>query len=361
MSKVHAATGATLALGLAVGLTLALVPSVARAEAPKPMPRHYKAQPLNLHKEQLGPEAFAVAARGRMQAGDCEGALTDFDAALRTEAQDPTLYRDRGLCHEKLGHPHPAIDDYREYLTDAPDAADAEGIRDRLARLEDDASGRTPSADANDDTNVPSMNASVSMSEATPPPAHDHADTDEDDEMRSSLRRGHGFGLAPFFSEHKWFFKNSSFGDSNTWSESVGGQLRYSVGKVGAFILEAGYEHFNSTAIDQGIVSGLTSMLGFEFRFPLDARYDNQLVLAPGLGYEHLSFEPSNPADQSTAGNALVPRLRFGYRRMLGVSTSFDVSMDGGVAEWFIPHNVGAPDLSSTVLVAVNLAIVWGL
>jgi hypothetical protein len=367
MSKVHAATGSTLALGLAVGLSFGLVsalaPSVARADPPKPMPRHYKAQPLNLRKEQLGPEAFAAAARSRMQAGDCEGALTDFDSALRTQAEDPTLYRDRGICHEKLGHLHPAMDDYREYLVDAPEAPDADGFRERLARLEDDAGGRSASPSADDDANVPSMNANESMSEAqAPAPAsHDHADLDEDDDLRSPLRRGKGFGLAPFFSEHKWFFKGSSFGAGGTWSESVGGQLRYSVGKVGSFVLEAGYEHFNAPSADDGVVSGLTSLLGFELRFPLDARYDNQLVLAPEFGYEHLSFEPSNPAFQSTAANAIVPRLRFGYRHMLQASTSFDVSLDGGVAEWFYPHNVGAPDLPATVLVAANVAIIWGL
>jgi hypothetical protein len=95
-------------------------------------PGKYRLQPLNLHKEALGTEAFASAARARMRNGDCAGALDDFDLALQSSTTDPTLNRDRGLCHERLGDPYPAIDDYRAYVTAAPDAADAEGIRQRL-------------------------------------------------------------------------------------------------------------------------------------------------------------------------------------------------------------------------------------
>src|SRR6202041_2420723 len=68
---------------------------------------------------------------------------------------------------------------------------------------------------------------------------HDH------DEMSSSVRAGKGFSLAPFFAVHKWLTEGSSFGDSTTWSEAVGAQLRYSVSPQSAFILEAGWEHFN--------------------------------------------------------------------------------------------------------------------
>ena len=114
MCKVHAAVAVALAVGLAQG------PARAQSQAQHEANRNYKPQPLNLHKEQLGSTAYAADARKRMAAGDCDGALTSFDAALRTNREDPTLYRDRGSCHEKLGHPYPAIDDYREYLTDAP-------------------------------------------------------------------------------------------------------------------------------------------------------------------------------------------------------------------------------------------------
>ena len=79
------------------------------------------------------------------------------------------------------------------------------------------------------------------------------------------------------------------------------------MGPVGALLLEVGYEHFNSTSVDQFTIVGLTSLLAFEFRFPLDADYNNQLFLAPGLGYEHITFSTSDSSFGSLAANALVP------------------------------------------------------
>ena len=129
----------------------------------------------------------------------------------------------------------------------------------------------------------------------------------EDDPRNVAMRRGKGFALAPFFSLHKWFFDGTSFGSSETWSESVGAQLRYQVGPVGGFLLEAGYEHFNATSLDPFTIGGLTSQLAFEARFPLDPEYDNQLFLAPGLGYEHITFSPSSGRAQFDPGQRSRP------------------------------------------------------
>src|SRR5262245_426538 len=81
------------------------------------------------------PPGPGQAARARAKAGDCAGALDGFDQAV-SQTIEPTLRRDRGLCHEQLGHPYPAIDDYRYYLTERPNAPDADAIRGRLQRLE---------------------------------------------------------------------------------------------------------------------------------------------------------------------------------------------------------------------------------
>src|SRR5580658_187954 len=110
MRKALAAGTSAIAVPLAVALAGA-------DDAPKPKPK-YKSQPLNLHRDGPGFQA-AELARTRMKNGDCPGALDAFDLAI-TQSHEPTLYRDRGLCHEKLGHPYPAIDDYRTYLTSAP-------------------------------------------------------------------------------------------------------------------------------------------------------------------------------------------------------------------------------------------------
>jgi tetratricopeptide (TPR) repeat protein len=364
MCKVQAAMAVALAFGLVQG-TARAQPDDAQREAN----RHYKPQPLNLRKEQLGTAAYTADARKRMAAGDCEGALTSFDAALSTSNEDPTLYRDRGLCHEKLGHPYPAIDDYREYLTDAPGAPDAEKFRARLTQLEDETSGPPPKAAANDDTDVPPATASASVSVGSDGAQASAAATsrdklqyvdDVDDPLRAVLRRGKGFALAPFFAEHKWFFDGTSFGASETWAECIGAQLRYQVGPIGGFLLEAGYEHFNSTSLDPFTIAGLTSMLAFEFRLPLDAQYDNQLFLAPGLGYEHISFSPSDASFGSLAENAVVPRLRFGYRHLFEDAAAIDLSVDGGAAKWFVSSDQGLSG-STTAVLAINVAIVWGL
>jgi tetratricopeptide (TPR) repeat protein len=359
MCKVQAAVAGALAVALAGGVASA---QSNQQPATQGAPKRYKAQPLNLRKEQLGTQAYANAGRARMRAGDCEGALESFDAALRTTTEDPTLFRDRGLCHEKLGHPYPAIDDYRAYLTNAPDAADADGIRQRLNRLEEETTGRAPAAAANDDTNVPSANGGApaeGTSGQTPAKTQDTADLDEDDVLDSPLRHGKGFALAPWFSLHKWVFQNTSFGDAQTWSESVGGQFRYSFGPVASLVVEVGYEHFNSTTDDADVIHGFTSLLGLELRFPLDVRYDNQVFFQPAVGFEHLQFVPSDSAFQALNVNGLVPRLRFGYRHMVGDSTSLDVSLDAGFAKWWATDGAQAPD--TTLMVALNVGVVWGL
>jgi hypothetical protein len=193
-------------------------------------------QPLNLHKQTLGTEGIAAAARARMRNGDCAGALDGFDLALRSSI-DVTINRDRGLCQERLGNPYPAIDDYRIYLTEEPEAADAEGIRQRLARLEmevyshssaptdspDEPSGgggASASTSSNSDTpsNTATASATASVEASSDEPKRDAMeDVEHDhDEMSSSVRAGKGFSLAPFFAVHKWVTQGSSFGDSTT-------------------------------------------------------------------------------------------------------------------------------------------------
>ena len=209
-------------------------------------------QPLNLHKQTLGTEGIAAAARARMRNGDCAGALDGFDLALRASI-DVTINRDRGLCQERLGNPYPAIDDYRVYLTEEPDAADAEGIRQRLARLEmevyshssaptdspdEPSGGGASSASTSSSSDTTTVGATVSAGASSDEPKRDAMeDVEHDhDEMSSSVRAGKGFSLAPFFAVRKWLTQGSSFGDSTTWAEAVGAQLRYSVSAQSAFV-----------------------------------------------------------------------------------------------------------------------------
>ncbi len=325
---------AALALAFALG-TGAAGAQTSSSPAPKPK---YKPQPLILQKEQFGAESLAGVGRSRMRNGDCAGALDAFDAALRT-AVDPAINRDRGMCHEQLGQPYPAIDDYRTYLTAEPDAPDAEGIRQRLVRLEQETTGRSsassdvpenaPNAGASDGGSRGSASVSTgSQSGATRRDKMEYVDRDDDTESRSPYRWGNGFAFAPFFAEHKWIASGSSFGDASTWSESVGLQVRYSFGRSGALFLEAGYEHFNTTSVDAATIGGLTSQIGYEFRFPMGGEWDNQWFIAPGVGYEHLVVSPTDPEFQSATFGAIVPRVRLGYRRVIAATVAIDVFLD---------------------------------
>jgi hypothetical protein len=353
-SAASAAAALALCLGLVGGLAQAQ-PTPGRGPAPK-----YKLQPLNLRREHLGVDSFASAGRARMRNGDCAGALEAFDAALRT-ANDATLNRDRGLCHEQLGNPYPAIDDYRIYLAVAADAPDADGIRQRLARLEMQTSGHSSeSTDTPDQTPISAAPAASGEG-----PRRDTIEAVDHDlnELASPLRAGKGFALAPFFALHKWNTSaQTNFGDARTWSESVGLALHWSIGASSAFFVEAGYEHFNDTSLAK--LDGLTSMIGYEARFALDGRYNNQLFLAPGIGYEFISLSPTDPTASGESGGVVVPRLRFGWRHMITTSTAFDLSLDGGASGQALSHGSlfftnGAS--STVVLLAANVAVQWGL
>ncbi len=360
MRKAHAATTSAVAALLVCGL------AGAQSAPPAQPGKKYKAQPLNLHRQAFGASA-ADTARSRMKSGDLNGALEAFDAAL-VSSRDPAIYRDRGLCHEKLGHPYPAIDDYRAYLTGAPsNAPDVDDIRERLARLEDEASGRPPRS--TDDTSVPSATTtgeagpSVAPQGGGPLVGRDRLEYVEPDEdaLRTSLRRGKGWSIAPFLSVRGWFGGFPPGGDSSS-AECVGIQVRYSTGLKGALVLEAGYEPFNSTDANQDTMSGLSSQVAYELRFPLDVEYNNQILFVPGLGYEHLQVSPTNAQAVSYSVGAFVPRVRVGIRHLLGPATAIDFSLDGGVANFFaygsFPYDSNA---SLTAFFAGNVSVAWGL
>jgi hypothetical protein len=386
MRTIHAAASLAAALALVSGTAGAQKGGGATVHGAAQQGQ--KPAPLILEKQQLGTAAFAMAARDRMRSGDCAGALDAFDAALE-HSIDASLRRDRGLCHEQLGHPYPAIDDYRAYLTADPDAPDAEGIRGRLARLEQDTLGKSSQNDdqppgatggsASGDAVVGSASVSATVNGTAgasadaprpsngPPPDSMDAVQHDDDTMRSPLRMGKGFSFAPYFAEHKWFDSGSSFGDSYTWAECVGLQLRYSFGRTATVFVEGAYQLFNSTAgstsQNVGTISGLDSQVGLELRFPLDSAYDNQLIVAPGIGFDHISVSSPLANSSSTSEGAIVPRARFGWRHMVDRSASIDLALDAGMGKFALYDGdfpFGGAG-SETALIGLDLGLVWGL
>jgi hypothetical protein len=191
------------------------------------------------------PSSSAAAARARARKGDCAGALDAFDQALRTSTE-PELLRDRGMCHESLGHPHPAIDDYRAYLTARPDAPDADDVRARLAKLESEVGILAPEPAAPADKSGVKVSVSLGASGGTEG-GKKTLDTIENDERldleadESPLRRGKGFIIGVGVGAQH--YGKSELG----WTETVGLDLRGSISRVSTLFVTFGFAHVNST------------------------------------------------------------------------------------------------------------------
>ena len=95
-------------------------PRVARVEPPRPrvdVEAAYK-QGLQLYMR-----------------GDTQGALSSLRSALAANPSYAPTYRGLGLVFEKLNEKDQARAAYRKYLQLAPNAGDADHIRNRLERL----------------------------------------------------------------------------------------------------------------------------------------------------------------------------------------------------------------------------------
>ena len=293
--------------------------------------------------------AAAAAARARAAAGDCKGALDMFDEALR-HSIDPTLYRDRGMCHEKLGDVYPAIDDYREYVAQEPNAPDADKYRARLEALLKDASqdiamssvgnggsfesemaggmsnGETPSK--------PTSSEAPKKEEETPavPPEDankslrviEHDENREAQARKSPLRLGRGFVLGAFLYP-RYVVNKYDF----NFGQGVGVKLGISLGASSTIALELGYMNQLSTGTAT-TKDGFTAMFDYELRVPLDRWADNQLLFCAGGGYENLTDGGLGQVYAS-----FVARGRIGYRHVFGPAFALDFVGEGGLMGTF--------------------------
>jgi hypothetical protein len=359
-------------------LVAALVPGIAEAQRAAPPPggggagASRSSTQFTLRRDEAGGPDGTIA-RQRARAGDCAGALPAFDAAIRVTIE-PTLRRDRGLCHEKLGAPFPAIDDYRAYLTASPDAPDADQIRDRLARLEESVGVGAPSSQAVRDRED-SMQSGGSFSLGTtgggttssrgsnrasatlgPRPgererSYDYYANEErlaEAADSSPLRYGTGWSLGPFLMAPRFLV-----GDSGVSADSgfaVGGTFRYAWSPTWTFITEVGYAGLGTSGQNSS-VSGPLVFAGVEARIPLDRWASNQLVLGVGPGYERYTTSVSQ-----TGINLIEGRARFGYRHVFGPSVGLEFLVDGG------PVYVKVDDFDGKVggLIGGSFALVIG-
>ena len=336
-----------------------------------------KQQPLILTRETADVGA-GDRARARARAGDCKGALDVFDLALRTSVE-PTLRRDRGMCHEQLQQPYPAIDDYRAYLRDRPAAADSEQIRERLIRIEESMGLNVRSTDHVDNPSVKpttdeaSASASVSLGSdgvsassssgsgtSSRRMSMSQSEFERDEKLAaaasgSPLRESSGWVLGPYFSVR-------SSGDVTTKvggiqgkiklgvSETVGGAFRYSLGKTSTILTEFGYVGFNSVN-----VAGPGFFLGYEARFALTRYTSDAIILGAGLGYERY-----RASDTGSVMNNVMPRARLGYRHVFGESLGIEVHGDGGVGYYFLNDAPSGLSLSITPVFGAYIAVLVG-
>ncbi len=287
----------------------------------------------------------------RMRAGDCATAIEAFDAALRTSL-DPQLYRDRGKCHEKLGHPFPAIDDYRAYLTGRPNAPDADAIRERVSALEAQVGvvrrGQAGVSGKSGAAGSTSIGGETDLGEPTG--GSGGLETLERDEQleaqadASPLRRGHGLiiGLAA----GGRYFTNGAFGGA----ELGGLDLRYSFSAVSTILLELSVTQVNAGGTATAL-SGPGVLAGYEARIPFNVRVSDAFLVGATFRYEDLS------ESGGTVFAVFEPEGRVGYRHVFGPSFGLEAVLDGGVA---IASLTGAGTTTTEGLIGSHVAVLLG-
>jgi hypothetical protein len=300
--------------GLALALSLALAPSSALAEEPLPKPVDKSNSQFTLNRDDRG-QMLGDQGRARARAGDCKGALAAFDAAILINF-DPRLRRDRGLCHERLGHVYPAMEDFRVYVTARPDAPDAEQIRERLVRLE----AETGTAGERRDDGVKSSGPREApvMSANYNAVVKDREESEND--VESPLRAGTGAIFGPYFSLRSFFLGKAP----STLGYGVGGTLRYATSRSFTLYIDGGYaalgESGTPTAAGGPAVYG-----GGELRLGLGRHYADAFHIGGAIGVERYTTSRT----KAVATN-LIFRARPGYRHTFGANFAFEIEGDVG-------------------------------
>ncbi len=103
-------------------------------------------------------QARGEYARGKAlyDQGNFAAARLAFESAQRL-APSPVLYYNIGLCHEGLGEWQEAIDDYRRYLAEAPNAPNRSQVEERIAALEAKLPGAAAPATGYEPTGNPEL------------------------------------------------------------------------------------------------------------------------------------------------------------------------------------------------------------
>jgi len=328
--------------GLMFAVALASGPAFAQ-KAP-PQPARSRNQPFNLSSSDASASS-AARARTKARAEDCAGALPLFDEAVRITIE-PTLRRDRGACHDKLGNPTAALDDYRAYLYARPEASDAKEIEERIQVLEGQLES-SRKAEEKDNTPPGGVRGSASLSlngEKTDAQVGSGASSGSrsddgkgatsyddyaarvkrrDEADSSSLRTGTG-GVFGFYTSVRSFVGQGSGSDSIGYS--VGVTPRYAFTSYFSLVGELGFAGFGARA--RTASGGVALWVGAEFRVKLDSYASNSLLFGVGPGFErYVGLDRSN----ASALNTGHIRGRIGFRHVFGANVGLDLSFDPAV------------------------------
>ncbi len=338
----------------------------AAAQSRRPIPQAQSGG-ITVHRD---PAVEPIAlARIRLAKGDFVGALEAFDIALRTSI-DVTARRDRGVCHERLGHPFPAIDDYRAYLTALPDAPDSEEVRTRLNQLEvangfggtgtgGSTGGAEQTARHEDPFAVDPAKPAGTNEMASPAAAPRTGDYDQEvatserwDEAESSpLRRGSGLSFGAFG-------RGYASTQAGLTGYGVGATIRGSIGKWNTIYGEVGYVKYVASAGGVSLGFGGPALgLGYEFRIRLDELATHAIILAVALSYERITL-PTQTIGGLTlggiSGNVLDPRAKLGYRFVLGPGFGIEAAAEAGAPFGVVNGSPSFATLGGTVALLVG-------
>ncbi len=341
----------------AVFLCLVSMSSVAFADGPDKSNSQ-----LRLRQGDLANGA-AEQGRTKSREGDCATALDYFDRAISVHPE-PSLLRDRGLCHDKLGHPYPAIRDYRAYLSERTDAPDADQIRTRLGALEASV-GISKEDNKGDPTNVADTPAQRSALEKLIDEEHL-----SDDAATSPLRLAKGFSLGAYGGIRTFF---GGAGDSSSSTSSTGApktsitpkingffdtghsdQLLYEVGLTARYSLGQNFDILGQGGlVSSGKVgassasSGPGFLLAGQLRLPFGKYGSDQLLVALGPGYERYSNKIAGTQ------SVILGIARVGYRHVFGSNFGVELVGYGGVAHFTfvdVPVNASIDDVNTGIL-----------
>ncbi|MBX3227326.1 MAG: tetratricopeptide repeat protein [Labilithrix sp.] len=334
-------------IGVLASLSLLMFAGSAKAQQPGPPGQQDRSNSqFTLNRNTAG-VAEAEEARGRARGGDCAGALTLFDAAVKAGSKDPLVLRDRGICHDRLGNVFPAVEDYRAYLASTPAAPDREQIQQRIDQLQPQTTSDQPIVnDAKPKTLAGESSVSVYESSRSssqrkgsrcgPQSGETSIETCVEQERlddradRSPIRYGRGFVIAPFVTFPRFTFLGKRHSGTG-WA--AGAHFRYSFGRVTSAFLEVGWAGIGRFRFGEGRHStyatrhsGPTALLGIELRAG-GQRNDNQFFARGGLGYER--YVDSDSRAYLNMGTA---RFAMGYRHVFGESLGLELGVDGGPA-----------------------------